>query len=232
MIYDFIFATKELSKVVYALSICLICAIIVLKTDRLFKLSDHQGLRYFRNSFLFYGISFITRYILGGISNPLNSSYYNQLYLIIINHLSNFFIIVASLFLLYSLVWKYIDKKKRHRSFLNMQTIIIYLLSFIIVLLNYVLKMNYLFYIFQILLFTSLTIISLSNCLDKKQRNKISKYYFLTLFLGLMIWVSHLFAYLYTNLNSLFNLLIYTTNILFFMSFLISISKLTNKKNG
>ncbi|MFH1521631.1 MAG: hypothetical protein ABIF18_01605, partial [archaeon] len=66
MLYEWILTNKEFLKVAYALIICFICAIIVLKTDRMFKLSDYQGLRYFRNAFFFYGLAFVVRFILGG----------------------------------------------------------------------------------------------------------------------------------------------------------------------
>jgi hypothetical protein len=71
MLIEWILVNKEFLKIVYALIILFICAIIVLKTDRLFKLSDYQGLRYFRNSFFFYSLAFFFRFILGVIPGKI-----------------------------------------------------------------------------------------------------------------------------------------------------------------
>jgi len=62
---EWIVLNKELLKIFYLLVVGLICTIIVLKSHKLFKLSMHQGIRYFRNAFLFFGIGFILRYIVG-----------------------------------------------------------------------------------------------------------------------------------------------------------------------
>ena len=62
--YLWIIENKDLLKVFYGLLIGAICVVIVVRTDRLFKISLHQGIRYFRNAFLFYGAAFFSRYIL------------------------------------------------------------------------------------------------------------------------------------------------------------------------
>ena len=62
-IYGFIIQNKELFKIIYALVIVLICILIVIKTNKLFRLSFHTGIRYFRNTFFFYGIAFAIRYL-------------------------------------------------------------------------------------------------------------------------------------------------------------------------
>jgi len=68
LLYDLIIENKELLKILYALIITVICLFIVIKTNKLFKISSHQGIRYLRNAFFFYGIAFITRYFLGAVS--------------------------------------------------------------------------------------------------------------------------------------------------------------------
>ena len=67
-LYSFIAENKDLFRFFYSAIIVFICFIIVMKTDRLFKISSHQGIRYFRNAFLFYGIAFALRYVLGLIN--------------------------------------------------------------------------------------------------------------------------------------------------------------------
>ena len=98
-----IIQNKEVFKVLYAIVIVLVCSIIVLRTHKLFHLSLHQGIRYFRNAFFFYGIGFFIRYILGSSWIYTNL---NQYYLLIIELLFEFFLVMAGFFLLYSLLWK------------------------------------------------------------------------------------------------------------------------------
>ena len=122
--YMWIIGNKELIKVFYALIIVLICAVIVIKTDRLFHLSLHNGIRYFRNAFFFFGIGFISRYFL-----MIFPSYsVNKI-------IFEFFMIVAGCFLLYSLLWKRIESfgKEYHSSLFNPYVLVFYLMSFIIV---------------------------------------------------------------------------------------------------
>lgn len=232
MLYDWIFATKELSKMVYALIICFICAAIVLKTDRLFKLSDHQGLRYFRNAFFFYGFSFVIKFILGGISNPLNDPVNNQIFFIITNYLFNFFIIIAGFFLLYSLIWKHIEKEKSYHSLLNFRIGFFYLISFLIVFLDILFETNYFMYFSQIILFATMVIISFKNYMKDGGVHKFLKYYFLTMILGLVAWVLNILAYYFIDWALIIKIHIYIINMFFFLFFLFAISKITNEKNG
>ena len=48
---DWIVQNKSLIKIFYASIVILICAIITIKSDKLYKLSLYQGIRYFRNAF-------------------------------------------------------------------------------------------------------------------------------------------------------------------------------------
>ena len=121
MIYDWILTNKEMLKLIYALIICIICAIIVLKTDRLFKLSNHQGIRYLRNAFFFYGSAFFVRFILGTTNIVGN---YSQFYSVSIKILFEFSIVMAGFFLFYSLIWKRIEKRTQYNSLINFRRVV------------------------------------------------------------------------------------------------------------
>ena len=101
--FNLIIENKEIIKLFYGIVIGLICLIIVLKTDRLFRISLHQGIRYFRNAFLFFGIGFIIRYLLGAL---FSYEFFSYSYYPIFNILFEFFLIMAGFFLIYSLLWK------------------------------------------------------------------------------------------------------------------------------
>jgi hypothetical protein len=105
---------------VFSLLIIIIsCIWIFYKTKELQKLSSHKGIIYFRRAFLFFGISFliifynfVQRIIIGQGLIPAD----------VIFNLYIYFNLVAILYLLLSLIWKFFD-----------QEFFIYLISFIIV---------------------------------------------------------------------------------------------------
>lgn len=56
-----------IGELVYALIAIAICGYVFLKTKEIYDLTKHKGIRYFRRSFLFFGLGFLTRLIFTGI---------------------------------------------------------------------------------------------------------------------------------------------------------------------
>ena len=219
MIFDWILENKEILKIIYALIICFICAIIVIESNRLFKLSDVQGLRYFRNSFFFYGLAFFLRYILGKLFNTI--------------FLFEFFIITAGLFLLYSFTWKYAEYMgKFYYSFLNPRAGSFYIIAILIAWVDSLLSTPLFMYVFQILLFTIMSFISYDKYVSGGRKNKASKYYFVVILLGLLMWILNMFLEYFINWNVVLQIIVYSINILFFAFFFYVIIKITKGKNG
>jgi len=227
MIYTWIIENKEILKIIYALIICSIAAIITLKTDRLFKISDHQGLRYFRNSFFFYGLAFFMRFILGEAATSIYK--YGEIYQQITILLFKFFIIMAGFFLLYSLVWKYVEKIKNHHSFLNIKIVPFYIGTILIIFLDFVFHTNMFMYYSQVILFLILSIIAYKNYVKDKGESVFLKYYFLTMLLGFIAWTLNTVIYYFSNNIGIIQICIYGANIVFFITFLFGIVKITGK---
>lgn len=225
MIYDWILSNKELLKIVYALIICFICAIIALKSDRLFKLSDYQGIRYLRNAFVFYGIAFFIRFILGAIRLPSPN------YQILISLVFKFSIIMAGFFLLYSLTWKKIEKQSNYSSVFNMRMAILYLITILIVVLDFFWTTDLFMYSSQIILFAIMSIIAYRNYIKGGRKHKFLKFYFLTMILGFVAWILNTALYYFLDYNKSVQMQVYGLNIVFFLLFLYGIIKST-KKNG
>ena len=116
---------KETLKILFGFIITLICIFIVIRTNRLFKISKHKGIRYFRNAFFFYGIAFFIKYVVESITFILKSS---SLSLLLISSLFEFFLIMAGFFLLYSLLWKKLESRneKYASSLLNPKISVFY----------------------------------------------------------------------------------------------------------
>jgi len=222
MVLDWIIMNKEPLKVIYGLLIVFICSIIVLKSDRLFKLSDYQGIRYFRNAFFFYGVAFTIRFILG--TKILRDMFYSE---ILVSILFEFFIITAGLLLFYSLIWKGVEKKKKYNSLFNLNTGIIYIVSLFLSWGDFLLKTNLLMFFSQILLFLGMVFLSYQNYLKRRKINSFVKYHFLSFFLGLIAWILNFLVSFFLNWNKSLQILIYSLNIIFFLLFLYGTNKIS-----
>lgn len=206
--YKSILENRELIKIFYALAIILICIFITIKTNRLFKLSLHQGIRYFRNAFFFYGIAFFIRYFLGFILVDRAN---------IIDPLFEFFMIMAGFFLLYSLVWKNFEKKTTHyvTSLFHEKVLIFYLMAFILVIIDILWQNYFVLFLSQILIFSVMIVLSLRNYLNSKGR--FLKFYLLAMILTFLAWVINAIASRFLEWSPIF---VYTLNIIVFLMFL------------
>jgi hypothetical protein len=101
------------SEIVFTLIAVVFCILIYLKTKESYELTKHEGLRYFRDAFLFFGLSYALRFIFSiflfsnvafdFLQRPERPSPMLILPFII---LLGYFSTVAIFYLLYSSVWK------------------------------------------------------------------------------------------------------------------------------
>jgi len=218
-VYNLIAENINLLRFFYSMFIAFVCLIIVIKTDRLFRISSHQGIRYFRNAFFFYGVAFVLRYLLN------NDSYHN-----LIKVGFQFFVIMGGGFLLYSLLWRKFEKDTESNSSLfNPGIIIFYILALIIVGLDCLWGGYNFMFISQIVLFIFASIISFKNYQIRGKGHKFLKLYFIVMILNFFAWTSNfIFAnFLGGRLRGLAN--VYILNIIVFLIFLYGVIKITRK---
>ena len=229
MVYDLIIANKELLKVIYGLAIGLICLVIVLKTHKLFKLSMHQGIRYFRNAFFFYGIGFSTRFIIGATSNLFPD--HSIVFYYLTRTLFEFFLVMAGFFLLYSLLWKRIEgvKKVHFTSLFNSHVGVFYLMAIIIIILDNLWNAYYFMFCSQIILFIIASALSYNNYIKNGTKHKFLKYYFISMVLSLIAWVLNAILSWYLNWNEAVLINVYAINVIFFLMFLVGVMRVTRK---
>ncbi len=225
-LYSLILENKWVLEVVYAFVVSSICAIIVIKTDKFFRLSLHNGIRYFRNAFFFYGIAFIVRYIFGLLSDSGFESVY------IVQIIFEYFLIMAGFFLLYSLVWRRFEsgKDEYFTSLFNSKVAVFHVMAIVIALLDYAWQTYFFMFISQILLFSYATILSFINFRKRNNKHNFRKFYPLTMLLSLAAWTLNLLAPLYFNWNSGLLIDIGSINIVFFLLFLYGVIKVTKTK--
>lgn len=228
--HEFILANKEIFKILYSVIILLICTIIVLKTDKLFQLSLHKGIRYFRNAFFFFGIAFFTRYFLGSsfvLSLPLAD------YSSLIDFLFEFFLIIGGFSLIYSLLWKKIENPKEDyfSSLLNKKILVFYLMAFIIAFLDYLWTTHTIMFFSQIILFLIAIMISFNNYRQRGKKYRFLKFYFFAMLLSLLAWILNTIAALYLQWDKTILVGVYLSNIIIFFLFLYGVLKITKRKN-
>jgi hypothetical protein len=217
--YSFILENRELFKIAYALIIVLICTVIVLRTNKIFRLSSHPGIRYFRNAFFFYGIAFFSRYILSLVTNNSQIPIF----------LFEFFAIMAGFFLLYSLLWKKFELKFPESSLFNLRIVVFYLMAIILVVFDILWNSLYFLFFSQIIIFLVASIISFINFKRKLTTHKFTGFYFLAMLLMLFAWIINLLLpsiFLWNNV-ALIN--VYIFNTIFFLVFLYGVVKITKK---
>lgn len=213
---------KEVAKLIYGIFIWLICLIIVLKTNKLFKLSHHQGIRYFRNAFFFYGIAFFIRYIIGSVFLPDYISLNN----LIIKLFFEFFVVMAGFFLIYSLIWKRFETPLGQSSLFNLRILIFYLLTLLIIIFDFIWQSYYAMFISQIIIFILASGISFLNYANNGDHSSFLKFYFLAMLLSLFAWILNGLAGLYFNWSELILIEIYISNIIIFVLFLYGVLKI------
>jgi hypothetical protein len=217
---ELIIENKELLKFIYTFAIALICAVIVVKTDRLFHLSLHQGIRYLRNAFFFFGFGFILRSLL----------VFNSFPIVLLKVIFEFFIIMAGFFLLYSLLWKRLESQSKNytSSLLNPKIFLFYSMALIIALVDSLLGTYLFMFLSQIIIFAFASVISFRNYSTHGKEHKFLKSYFIAMLLSFVAWSVNTFAALYLW-RLRFVTSVYIINIVIFLLFLYGIIKVTKK---
>jgi len=217
---------KWILELFYSFVICAICMIIVFKTNKIYKLSLHQGIRYFRNAFFFYGIAFVGRYLFGLFSD------FSLDYIFVTQVFFEFFLVMAGFFLFYSLVWKRFEQKKTHyfSSLVNSRIIIFELMALIIAILDTSWRTYYFMFFSQILVFFCASIIAFFNYRTKdNKKHKFLKFYFVAMLLELVAWVLNYLVAACFHWRHIVLVDIGIINVIFFLSFLCGVIKLTKK---
>ncbi len=221
-LYSLIIENRLLLEFFYSIIIASICIAIVFKADKYFRLSLHQGLRYFRNAFFFYGIAFIARYIYEVFSD------YSINYASIIEIAFEYFLIMAGFFLFYSLVWKKFETKESYSSLFNSKILIFHIAALILAVMDYLLQGYYFLFLSQIVIFIYASIISYLNY-RKNRKHEFPKFYFIAMLMSLLAWILNLLAAFYFNWDRFMLISIGVINVLFFLLFLYGVIKATKK---
>lgn len=225
--YNWIIENRELLTLALDVVLFLICFVIVVKTHRIFKLSEHGGIRYFRNAFLFYGLAFAARYLLSLDYGPLNSFDFNFAFLIFLRLLYEFLFIMAGFFLLYSLLWKRFGVK--FSSLFNGPIFILYALAMIISILDFFWGGYDIMFFSQIIVFSFAGGIAFDKYGENTEKGGFLKLYLSVILLMLVARIIHFFVSSFFAWNIFGLIIVYMLEIFTFLLFLYGIIKVTRE---
>ncbi len=177
-------------ETIYLMLVAAPCLFIFYRISRIYNFSSYRGLRYFSLAFLYLAFGFFIRYfvMLAKIfqGNMLTISSFGTLTL-----LMEYFLVLPGLLFLYSLVWQRFEKNKYSVSFSLFQSMI-YVIAFLIALLDMLMNRFLVMYSSQIALFT----VSAAICLARyrKNKNNAMRMYFISMVLFLIVWIINLIA--------------------------------------
>ncbi|VVB70679.1 Uncharacterised protein [uncultured archaeon] len=103
------------SDLIFTVTTVIFCFLIYLKTRESYELTKYKGIKYFRDAFLFFGISYVLRFL---FSLTLLSRVTNELLLpkglvmLLSIILLGYFSTMGIVYLIFSFIWKKFDNKK------------------------------------------------------------------------------------------------------------------------
>ncbi len=197
------------AEIIYAFVIIICCLMIYLGTKELYKLSAHEGIKYFRISFLLFALAFFFRSFIKLafliVKDPRIFILPPDIFQSLTTILFIYFSTIAIFYLIYSMLWKKLRKFPR-------AIYLMHLLAFITALII-ILSKNILVYFFiniALLLFIIITI-TIIHRNEKKNLLKVI-YVLLSIFLFLNI-----IDILIPKFLEVFQLLIYLASISIFL---------------
>jgi len=201
--------------IAFTLVMFLFFVLIYIKTREIYTLSKHRGIKYFRDAFLFFGLSYILRLVLSLVlllGEADFSDFYKIIFpplILLLGYLST----LSILYLIFSLCWKSFNNRilicSGHAFALILSIFSVILRSHLIILLS------------QFILIIVIIIIGLLRRTEQKKVSQTKTLYFLVAFLWLInlfvigrIRHLHFFVSLISELVSLFVVIIIYLRIL------------------
>ncbi len=194
------------SELIYTLIIIVMCAIIYFKTKEIFDLTKHKGIGFFRNTFLFFALSYIMRFTgqLFMFYNSFLPGFRKMMWQpsILSISLITYFSYVAILSLVFSSLWKVKKTKFDWNLFIHalalVSTIVVFLTGSSEILIS-----------LQFLLFVAAIILINISPKKDKTKNTFSSLH-ITYYLLFVFWLLNLVSFhrgpLSIILNSVLNL--------------------------
>lgn len=177
------------TELFYTVIIVILCYLIFFKTKEMYTLSKHKGIKYFRYTFLFFGLSYLLRFVFNIFHlSRIRFEYFSPLYsfgpffIIFVGYFST----MAIFYLLYSTVYEKIEYEK----FLFVSTTIALCVSAA----SFATRSPLILALIQIPLIIATLVVSIrkksEKRMDKKNKSHTKQIYYLIA----IFWLTNLFV--------------------------------------
>ncbi len=202
-------------ELIYSLIVIISCLLIYFRTKELYALTSHKGIKYFRDTFLFFGITFAVRFFLRLIIALRLDTFTRGHFPFGIFELAFFIMIYASsmalIYLMCSIFWKKLNK--------NANTFLFNSISLLVALASITLRIPLVFLVFQSMLFLFLLAIGYSNYKKAGHDKNFSQMYFTYLLIFVLWLVSNVLEFV-VHFSPAFGLITYVISIILFLAIL------------
>ena len=196
-------ANRILFDQIYILFVVCASLLIAFKVQHLYKLSSYRGLRYFRNAFIFFAIAFAIMFVDHTLEAKYGFEHDREVInknivleaMIVISF--QYAISVSGFYLLYSLVWKKVEKRGirclvKHDYCSKVP--LLHIIALIIAIVDFIFLIEYPMVIIQLVVIGSAILLVLHRCRCEESEHKKSflKSYLIVLILFFWGWFINL----------------------------------------
>jgi len=171
-------------ELIFSLIVVITCGLIYFQAKKLYDISSYKGIKYFGNAFLFFGIAFLSRFVLRifvitvfGLRNPFGFLLFNFGYLIFL-----YAGLMAGFYLIYSSLWKHLKNPEQIGWLFHPIAVTIASVFIIFLFGSATLLLLLLLFFFAVLL-----AYSSEKHIDKRDKKGIGKLYILIYFFSLLL---------------------------------------------
>jgi len=208
------------TEIIYSFVIIVCSLIIYFGTKELYKLSSHKGIKYFRQSFLFFAFAYFFRSFIKIILFYFDAGEIRALLPIFGNITLFIFIYFSSMaifYLIHSVMWK---KWK-----LNSIVYLFHLVAFAIAIIIILFRNPFIYLLINLLLFVFIAFVFYKS--HKQSKKKKSHHLYIIYLLLFVFWIFNIIDIIIPNYLQTFQLFIYLISLGIFLSILYKVIRKT-----
>ena len=209
------------TEIVYSFVIIVCSLMIYFGTKELYKLSSHKGIKYFRQSFLFFALAYFFRSFIKIILFYFDAGEIRALLPIFGNitlFIFMYFSSMAIFYLIYSVMWK----KWKSKSIVYLFHFVALVIAIIIILF----KNPFIYLLINLLLFVFIAFVFYKSY-NQSKKKKSHNLYFIYLLL-FVFWIFNIIDLLIPNYLKTYQLFIYLISLGIFLSILYKVIRKTS----
>ncbi len=198
------------AEIIYTLIVVVSCSIVAYKANAFYRLSHHEGLRHFRNTFVYFGLAYLVRYVeyvvLGDVASWMHIPF-------------GFLMSIAGFSLIRSMEWKCVSRP---------WWLLTYAIAVLIPVLDLIVGIPYFLFLSQIALFTYGVILA-------KQRYQpnargVRQVHLIVMVLFLLGWIVNFIGQMLYNTYPVIVLYVYVITSAIFVLFVFAIMRVHRGK--